>query len=74
VSYQENKPSDTQNANTTLFRGASGIGLATSKMLASRGAKVAISDVQEAALTLTVAAIKEAGGEAMGTVVNVQSG
>lgn len=52
--------------------GASGIGLETAKMLASRGANVAISDVQEAALASAVSFIKEAGGEATGTVVNVR--
>ena len=52
--------------------GASGIGLETSKMLASRGAKVAMSDVQESSLNLAVKSIKESGGEATGTVVNVR--
>ena len=52
--------------------GASGIGLETSKMLASRGAKVSISDIQESALTTAVKFIKEAGGDATGTVVNVR--
>ena len=52
--------------------GASGIGLETSKMLASRGAKVAMSDVQESALIAAVSSIKKAGGQATGTVVNVR--
>jgi len=65
---------------STLFQGkviaitggASGIGLATAKMLASRGATVALSDLQEAALTSAVKSIESAGGTATGTVLNVR--
>lgn len=47
---------------------ASGIGLATSKMLASRGASLALADLNAALLQTAVEDIKaEAGGEVVGT-------
>lgn len=52
--------------------GASGIGLATAKMLASRGATVCIADLQEAALQNVVKDIEASGGNALSTVVNVR--
>ncbi|RDW61571.1 NAD(P)-binding Rossmann-fold containing protein-9 [Coleophoma crateriformis] len=55
-----------------LTGGASGLGLAGSKMLAARGAKVSIADMQEGALQEAVKDIEAAGGIAMGTVVDVR--
>ncbi|RDW77730.1 NAD(P)-binding Rossmann-fold containing protein [Coleophoma cylindrospora] len=55
-----------------LTGGASGLGLAGSKMLAARGAKVSIADMQEGALQEAVKDIEAAGGTAMGTVVDVR--
>jgi NAD(P)-dependent dehydrogenase (short-subunit alcohol dehydrogenase family) len=55
-----------------LTGGASGIGLETSKMLASRGAVVCIADVQEKMLTEAVSIIETAGGKASSQVVNVR--
>ena len=52
---------------------ASGMGLETAKLLASKGAKVSLADVQEEALAKVVKEIQEAGGEAMGTVVDVRN-
>ena len=52
--------------------GASGIGLETSKMLASRGAFVCLADLQEPALTANVKDIEAAGGKASSAVVNVR--
>lgn len=50
---------------TAIVTGAgSGIGLAIARQFAAEGAKVVVSDVQEAAGQQTVAAIKDAGGEA----------
>jgi NAD(P)-dependent dehydrogenase (short-subunit alcohol dehydrogenase family) len=51
---------------------ASGIGLETAKLLASKGAKVSLADVQEKALDQVVADIKAAGGEAFGTIVDIR--
>ncbi|KAH8601603.1 hypothetical protein B0O99DRAFT_500843 [Bisporella sp. PMI_857] len=55
-----------------LTGGASGIGLETSKMLALRGATVAIADIQQSALASAVQEIESAGGKASGTVLNVR--
>lgn len=55
-----------------LTGGASGIGLETSKMLASRGATVCIADLQESALAAVVTSIEAAGGKASSTVLNVR--
>ena len=55
-----------------LTGGASGIGLETSKLLASRGAIVSIADLQEGPLQEAVKAISSAGGNVSGTVVNVR--
>src|SRR4051812_46640855 len=50
---------------------ANGIGAATARRLASEGAKVAVIDLAEDSLTGTVAAITEAGGEALALGGNV---
>jgi len=53
--------------------GASGIGLATAKLLASRGAKLSLADVQESALQEAASSIKSAGhGEVHTCVVDVR--
>lgn len=50
----------------------SGIGAATAKLLASRGAKVSITDVQERGLDETVKAIEEAAGSVISAVLDVR--
>lgn len=50
---------------------ASGMGLESAKLLASKGAKVSLADVQEEALNQVVADIKATGGQAIGTVVDI---
>jgi NAD(P)-dependent dehydrogenase (short-subunit alcohol dehydrogenase family) len=55
-----------------LTGGASGIGLETSKMLASRGAIVCIADVQEKMLKDAVLAIESSGGKVSSQIVNVR--
>jgi NAD(P)-dependent dehydrogenase (short-subunit alcohol dehydrogenase family) len=53
--------------------GASGIGLATAKLLASRGAKVSIADVQEKLLDEAFTAIKATGhNDVLTAVVDVR--
>ena len=51
--------------------GASGIGLATAKLLASRGARVSIADVQEKLLDAAVRDIESAGGNAIAVKTNI---
>ena len=55
-----------------LTGGASGIGLETSKILASRGAKVSIADLQDDMLKEAENAIETAGGTVTATVVDVR--
>jgi NAD(P)-dependent dehydrogenase (short-subunit alcohol dehydrogenase family) len=50
---------------------ASGIGLALAKLLGSKGAKLALADVQHEALDKAVSEIKSSGGDAVGTRVDV---
>jgi 3-oxoacyl-[acyl-carrier protein] reductase len=50
---------------------AQGIGLATAQRLASEGARVVVSDLGAARVDAAVAAIRAAGGQAMGCVVDV---
>jgi NADP-dependent 3-hydroxy acid dehydrogenase YdfG len=52
---------------------ASGIGLDTAKLLASKGAKVSLSDVQEGPLKQLVDDITKSGGTAFATVVDVRN-
>lgn len=51
--------------------GASGIGEAIAKSLASKGAAVAIGDMNQAGIDRVVSEIRKAGGKAAGKVVNV---
>jgi NAD(P)-dependent dehydrogenase (short-subunit alcohol dehydrogenase family) len=51
--------------------GASGIGLCTARLLASRGAKVSIADVQQNLLKVAVEEIEKAGGEVIAVQTNV---
>jgi NAD(P)-dependent dehydrogenase (short-subunit alcohol dehydrogenase family) len=53
--------------------GASGMGLETAKLLASKGSKVSIADVQEGPLKAVIDEINKAGGQAIGTVVDVRN-
>ena len=50
---------------------ASGMGLETAMLLAAKGAKVSMADVQEEALKTAAADIEKAGGTVLATVVNV---
>lgn len=51
---------------------ASGIGLETAKLLASRNCKVSLADVQDGPLQTVVEDIKKAGGTAFGKVVDIR--
>lgn len=52
--------------------GASGIGLATAEHLAAEGAKVSICDLNQKLLDEAVTKITTAGGQAIGTTVDVR--
>lgn len=62
------------NKHIVLTGGASGIGLATSHMLVSRGAKLSIADVQQSALDSAISSIRSQSPNAnvSGMVVNVR--
>jgi NAD(P)-dependent dehydrogenase (short-subunit alcohol dehydrogenase family) len=53
--------------------GASGIGLATAKVLASKGAKVVLADIEQDALDRAVREVQAEGSEAHGVVCDVRS-
>ena len=53
--------------------GASGIGLATAKVLASKGAKVVLADIEQDALDRAVREVQAQGAEAHGVVCDVRS-
>jgi len=54
--------------------GASGIGLATARALASEGMKVVLADIEEKALDAAVAGLADAGHEALAVVCDVSNG
>src|SRR5580658_2076438 len=51
--------------------GASGIGFATAKALAAKGAKIVIADIEAGALDKAVAALSSSGAKAAGVVCDV---
>jgi NAD(P)-dependent dehydrogenase (short-subunit alcohol dehydrogenase family) len=53
--------------------GASGIGLATAQVLAAKGAKLVLADVEEQALDAAVQGLRDGGAEAHGVVCDVRS-
>lgn len=53
--------------------GASGIGLETAKLLASRGAKLSLADLQEAALKEAASAIQKQGAEVLTFPLDVRN-
>ena len=61
-----------QNKVIAITGAASGMGLETAKLLASKGAKVSLADVQKEALEKVVGEIQQSGGSAIGTVVDVK--
>lgn len=63
---------DMENKVIVITGAASGMGLTTALLLASKGAKLSLADVQEAPLQKVVADIQASGGTAIGTVVDIQ--
>jgi NAD(P)-dependent dehydrogenase (short-subunit alcohol dehydrogenase family) len=53
--------------------GASGIGLATAKVLASKGARLMLADIEQGALDAAVEGLRSAGADAHGVVCDVRS-
>jgi NAD(P)-dependent dehydrogenase (short-subunit alcohol dehydrogenase family) len=53
--------------------GASGIGLATAKVLAGKGAKLVLADIEQAALDRAVQELRDGGAQAHGVVCDVRS-
>ena len=58
---------------TVITGGASGIGFATAKALAARGAKLVLADVEGPALNKAVAELSSAGAKTEGVVCDVSS-
>ena len=52
--------------------GASGIGLATAQVLAAKGAKLVLADVEEGALDAAVQGLRDGGADAHGVVCDVR--
>lgn len=55
-----------------LTGAASGMGLVTAKLLGSKGIKLSLADVQQEPLNKVVDEINQAGGSAIGTVVDIR--
>jgi NAD(P)-dependent dehydrogenase (short-subunit alcohol dehydrogenase family) len=53
--------------------GASGIGLATAKVLASKGARLVLADIEQQALDVAVQELRDDGADAHGVVCDVRS-
>ena len=53
--------------------GASGIGLATAKVLAARGAKIVLADIEQGALDAAVDGLRASGADAHGVICDVRS-
>lgn len=64
---------DFEGRGAVITGGASGIGLATGRLLARRGAAVVLADVEEAALDAAVAELRRSGATAHGVVCDVRS-
>ena len=60
-----------QGKNAFITGGASGIGLAMAHAFAAKGMNVAIADIEAGAIDPAVAAVKAAGGQAIGVQVDV---
>ena len=57
----------------SITGGASGIGLAVAKLVASRGGKLALADIQRDLLNRVVSGLQASGADVIGSVVNVAS-
>jgi NAD(P)-dependent dehydrogenase (short-subunit alcohol dehydrogenase family) len=62
-----------QGAGAVVTGGASGIGLATARLLGSRGGRLVLADVEQSALDVAVEELRSAGIEAHGVVCDVRS-
>ena len=64
---------DVRGAGAVITGGASGIGLATAQVLAAKGAKVVLADIEQGALDAAVDGLRAAGAEAHGVLCDVRS-
>ena len=62
-----------QGKGAVITGGASGIGLATAKVLAGKGARIVLADVEEQALDAAVQGLRNSGADAHGVVCDVRS-
>jgi NAD(P)-dependent dehydrogenase (short-subunit alcohol dehydrogenase family) len=62
-----------EGAGAVVTGGASGIGFATARLLAERGAAVVLADVEQAALASAVDQLRSEGADAHGVVCDVRS-
>lgn len=69
--YSQNRTMSIKDRVIVITGAASGMGLETARLFASKGAKLSLADVQEKPLKELEASLKESGAEVMAQVVDV---